>query len=133
MSRYPKARWSTGETSMGASVWTRQIPEASGGGYYLYEWARGAASIAVRELLQAATKEERQWPVGKRSTYAELDHIAVPAEVLRADVREQEETIARLIYADMQERFEEIQEWITYGSDGQPIWFHETVTGPGEG
>lgn len=133
MGRYPKARWSVSEGSVGASVWTRQIPEGSGGGYYLYEWARGDLSITVQELVEGTTMLERQWPVSKRSSYAELRRIEVPAEVLDADARAQEEAVARLIFADMQKRFEEIQEWITYGSDGQPIWFHETVTGPGEG
>lgn len=127
MSSYPKARWSVGPTALGASVWTQQVPEGGGGGYYLYKWERGANSVTVEELAQGATKEERRQ--GGRSVYAGVGSIPVPASVNTLDKQRQEIEVARIIYADMRETFGEIADWITYDTFGNPVWFHKEVTG----
>lgn len=129
MPQYPLARWSVGPASMGASVHTQKVSGNGGGGYYLYEWKRGAESVTLRELVQSVSKEERQWPIGKQSVYADTASVPVPASVLTLDREDQEIAVARLIYADMQERFGEIAEWITYDIGGNPVWFHKEVTG----
>ncbi|MER6605719.1 hypothetical protein ABT282_07335 [Streptomyces sp. NPDC000927] len=124
MNRYPMARWSLSDVSVGASVWTRKVPEGEGGGYYLYAWGRGSDLITLKELVQGTTKKERRWPEGKRSMYVTLDEIPV-----RESVQGEEIGVARIIYADMRNRFGGISEWVTYGNDGKPVWFHDEVTG----
>lgn len=131
MGALPKARWHIGERNLGASVWTRQITDEAGdgGGYYLYDWARNTFEITLTELTHKVSKEERQGPGGKASTYMLVDTITVPA-----DIREQNETgrelyVAQLIHADMIRRFGVITEWIDYDSSGKKVWFHEVVTG----
>ena len=130
MSKYPLARWSVSEEKLGASVWTRKISEGEGGGYYLYGWKRGTTQITVEELVEGVTKEERQWPVGKRSKYVTVDVIDIPESVRRPnDPHGQESEVAYLMFVDMKLRFGEIAEWILYGNDGKPVWFHHEVTG----
>jgi hypothetical protein len=127
MSKYPKARWSAGCTSVGASVWTRQVPEGSGGGYYLYDWIQGADRITLEELAEGTTRTERR--AGKRSVYITLGEIPVPDSVRRQDRRGREIGVAWIMYADMRQRFGKIAEWIPYGNDGKPVWFHKDVVG----
>ncbi|MFE0472623.1 hypothetical protein ACFW2V_13510 [Streptomyces sp. NPDC058947] len=129
MSKYPKARWTPGKDKVGASVWTQKVPEEGGGGYYLYGWERGTGHVVLEELVQASSKEERQWPIGKSSTYAWVGEISVPHSVHDLDWPDQEIEVARLIYMDMRKRFPEIAEWITYDTFGDPVRFHEEVVG----
>lgn len=129
MSRYPKARWSVGAETLGVSVWTRKVPEGGGGGYYLYTWERTTDRITLEELVEGATRTERR--AGTRSAYVTLAVLPVPREALRLKGDEREVAVARLIHADLRERFGEIAEWIPYGGDGKPIWFHPAVTGRG--
>ena len=126
MSEYPKARWSPGDTSTGASVWTRAVPEGGGGGYYLYRWQRGSDVITLEELVTGTTQQERAR--GERSVYALLTSIPVPDAVREADARGQEVGTARLMYADMTERFGVPSSWIPYDGYGKPVWFHEEIT-----
>ena len=125
MTDYPLGRWFVNDTSVGASIHTRKIPEGEGGGYYLYGWKRGAPQITVDELVEGTTREERR--DGARSAYATLESIPVPEELHGQDARQQELSVARLIHAAMIKRFGAIAEWITYGSDGRPVWFHTEV------
>lgn len=131
MNKYPKARWSVGEATVGASVWTRKLEDRAGegGGYYRYTWERSSLVVAVEELTSAAGPERRQFPYGEKSAYTTIDTITVPE-----DIREQNETgrelyIGQLIFADIRHRFEPVAEWINYGNDGKKIWFHDLVTG----
>lgn len=125
MSReYPLARWSLSENGIGASLWTREIPEGSGGGYYLYGWQRGSSVITLEELTEGATERERR--NGKRSVYVTLGTIPVPDSIRGQGRRDQEKEIARLILADAQQ-FGNIAEWIPYGSDGKAVWFHDEI------
>lgn len=127
MTGYPKGRWWVGEKETGASVWTRKLNEGDGGGYYLYGWERGADVITLKELVEASSREERQWPIGKPSVYAHLADIPVPGPVRTANAHLQELEVARLIFKDMRERFGEFAEWITYDTFGQAVWFHDKV------
>lgn len=125
MRNYPLGRWSVNLTSVGASVWIKKISEGKGGGYYLYEWVRGADRITVRELLEGTTQDERR--DGKRSVYVSLEPVPVPEELHGWDQHQQELGVARLIHTGMIERFGAIAEWIPYGSDGSPVWFHDEI------
>lgn len=128
MSKYPLARWSPGTDTFGASVWTRKVPEGEGGGYFLYTWKQGADSIAIEELAKGTTQDERRR--GARSVYVHTGDLPVPEAVRLLDSRrEQDREVARIIYADMQQRFGEVAEWITYDTSGNSVWFHEEVTG----
>lgn len=129
MNKYPMARWSVSPGSVGASVWTRKLAEGEGGGYYLYRWGRNTNTIVVEELVQGTTKDERQWPVNKRSMYVQVGVISAPDGVHELDQRGQEIEVARIVFADMQDRFGEIAEWITYDTFGNPVWFHTEVVG----
>lgn len=123
---YPLARWSVGEKTVGLGVWTRQVPEGSGGGYYMYRWDRSSDVITLKELAEGTTQAERQW--GKESVYVTLRTLPVPGSVLELDGRAQEAEVARILYADARERFDGIVEWITYDTFGNPVWFHDEVT-----
>ena len=129
MHEHPMARWSVRDKNVGASVWTREIPNepGEGGGYYLYTWDRTSRVFAVEELTEMVSK--RDLARGERSKYVTLEEIPVPDAVREADARGQELGIGRLIHADMVKRFGEIKEWITYDSFGNPVWFHDEVTG----
>jgi hypothetical protein len=122
---YPLGRWSLSDTSVGASVWTKEVPEGEGGGYYLYTWKRGADAVTVEELVEGTTKQERGRD--KRSEYVHVGEIPVPP--MDSTRRDRDLAVARLIYKDMGDRFDSIAEWIPYGTDGRPVWFHDTVTG----
>lgn len=125
---YPLGRWTLSETSMGASVHTRHVPEGEAGGYYLYDWGYGDGRIILTELVKGTTKYQRLH--GQRSFYAEIDSITVdPALVRGKSIPESQEAAARLIFADMQRRFGGIAEWITYDTFGKPVWFHGRVIG----
>jgi len=131
MHKYPLGRWSVGEKTVGASVWTRKLDNRAGegGGYYLYTWERSSLVVTVEELTSAADPERRQFPYGEKSAYTTIDTIAVPA-----DIRDQNETgrelyIGQLIFADMTKRFGPMAEWIDYDGGGKKVWFHEQVTG----
>lgn len=130
MSTYPKARWSVSTASVGASVWTRKLEDRAGegGGYYLYKWDRTSSVILLEELVSAAGKEARQWPYGERSDYVTVDTIPVTAAMLEQDETGRELYAAQIIHADMMERFGPMAEWIGYGNDGKPVWFHQLVT-----
>lgn len=131
MPKYPHGRWSVSEKKVGASVWTRKLEDRAGegGGYYLYRWERGSRLVTVEELVSAAGKEARQWPINERSTYALVGEISVPAEIRELDTAGQELSVARLMYADMRERFGEFAEWNPFDSGGRMVWFHHKVTG----
>lgn len=129
MNGYPKARWSPGEGSLMASVWTRNLAEGEGGGYYLYTWQRGTSQISLEELAEGTTRSERR--AGLRSRYVTLAVLEVPDSVSGLERADQEIAVARIIHADLRERFGEMAEWIDYGGDGKPVWFHESVTGQG--
>lgn len=129
MSNYPKARWSPREGKVGASVWTQEVREEGGGGYYLYGWERGTPRVVLEELVQGVSREERQWPIGKRSTYAWVGEVSVPDSVHDLDWPDQEVAVAKLIYADMRERFGEIAEWNSYDTSGRPVRYHQDVVG----
>jgi hypothetical protein len=125
--RYPMARWELWETSMGAGVHTRRVPEGEGGGYYRYEWGYGDSHIVLVELVQGTTKAQRE--NGVRARYAELDRIKVDPDAVRDKARgDTQEVVARMIFADMKERFARIAEWIPYDSFGKRVWFHDRVT-----
>ncbi len=128
MSKYPMARWSLSETRVGASVWTRKLGAGQGGGYYLYEWQRGASALVLRELVEGTTREERQFPVNKRSVYVDLAVIHVSEGIGNGGAESQESGVARLIHTDITERFGPIAEWITYDNSGRPVWFHGMAT-----
>lgn len=127
MNAYPKARWSVSEASVGASVWLREVPEGSGGGYYLYTWERGAETIRLEELVAGTTKDERAQ--GERSVYVLLDEIPVPADLHARTMEGQELHAAVLIFDALTSRFGQMNSWIPYGNDGKTVWFHEKVTG----
>lgn len=127
MSEYPMARWLPTDTSVGASLWTRELKEGEGGGYYLYDWKRGVSVITLRELVEGTTRAERQFPIGKRSGYVHLGDIPVPEPVRNAVARLQDIGVARIIVADMTERFGKVAEWITYDNAGKPVWFHDKI------
>lgn len=131
MTNYPLGRWSPTDTTVGASVWTRKLEEGKGGGYYLYEWKRAHAVIVLTELVEGTTREERQFPIGSRSVYAHLADIPVPGPVRKVNARLQDIGVARLIFADMRERFGGIAEWITYDNAGKRVWFHDKITTEG--
>ncbi|MCP9209552.1 hypothetical protein [Streptomyces cucumeris] len=130
MRKYPMGRWSPSDTSIGAMVWTRHVPEGEGGGYYLYSWQRGALQATVEELIEGTTKREREQQ-GKRSRYVQVDSVSIPAEVAALDKAGQELGVARMLYADMRERFGGIAEWVTYDTAGRPVWFHDRVINEG--
>ena len=129
MSNYPLGRWSPDDTSIGASVWKREIPEGEGGGYYLYKWQRGASVLTVEELVEGVTKRERHR--GERSRYVQVGSIPIPPEVAALDRAGQELGVARIMYADMRKRFGGIAEWITYDNAGRAVWFHDKVIAEG--
>lgn len=123
-------RWSPSDIKVGAMVWTRRLSEGEGGGYYLYSWQRGARQATVEELVEGTTKLEREQQ-GKRSRYVTVGSVSISAEVAALDKRGQELGVARLLYADMRERFGGITEWITHDNFGRPVWFHHKVISEG--
>jgi hypothetical protein len=131
MSGYPKARWSVGKDTVGASVWTRKLEDRAGegGGYFRYTWARGTGLVVVEELVSAAGRERRQFPYGEKSAYVMVSTFHVPTEVRGADGRSQELAVAKLIHAAVMERFGPVAEWIGYDNGGRAVWFHAQVTG----
>lgn len=127
MTAYPLGRWSLQNGRVAASIHTREIPEGEGGGYYLYEYSCGDPRVLIQELAEGTTQDQRR--NGKRSTYVVVGYITVPGAVREMANRKQELPVARLIYADMRERFGSVAVWIPYGNDGRPVWFHKEVTG----
>lgn len=94
------------------------IPESKGSEYYRYTWLRGTDPITIEGLVR-----------GTARTFTRIGSIPVPESVRIRGREGQEVDAARIIYADMRERFGEIADWITCNAWGAPFWFHKEVTG----